>query len=324
MKVLSIIIVSYNEVDYLRAAIDSCINQNIRNDYEIIIGDDGSSDGSIPVIEDYAKRYPNLIRYYVMKRDANQAVIPSVRVSNLLKTGLSLSNGQFIMMMSADDIIIGKKRIQEQIEFLEKNKNYCACYTDFIMFWPDGRKRKVITKSSLKRGPFWGDHYVHISCFVFKREVLLNILDTFCDDTGMIFSILKTGRIAHIDGIGFGYRQRDASIMHQADKLELSICELLLYQDVLNAGGLRTSSMARFFEYISYARRHRDEITRKKYDKYIKLADKNKNNIIGLIMSSRDNLADTIYLDLWIAFSFCFKVWYMIRKKFEFLFKCQG
>ena len=52
--VLSIILVSYNEVSYIREAIESCINQKIDTDFEVIIGDDGSTDGSIDVIKEYA------------------------------------------------------------------------------------------------------------------------------------------------------------------------------------------------------------------------------------------------------------------------------
>lgn len=48
---------------------------------EIIIGDDGSSDDSISVIQELEERYPGIIRHYVM--DRNDGVnIPSVRVSN--------------------------------------------------------------------------------------------------------------------------------------------------------------------------------------------------------------------------------------------------
>ena len=55
---ISIILVSYNEKQYLIDALESCIKQNIECNYEIIIGDDGSDDGSIDIIKEYKSRYP--------------------------------------------------------------------------------------------------------------------------------------------------------------------------------------------------------------------------------------------------------------------------
>ena len=77
---VSVIIVSYNEKDYLPEAINSCLMQAY-DDYEIIIGDDGSSDGSIELIEKYAAEYPNKIRFFIQDRKIGpEGVIPSVRV----------------------------------------------------------------------------------------------------------------------------------------------------------------------------------------------------------------------------------------------------
>ena len=54
---LSIIIVSYNEKEYISEAIESCMSQEGKFDYEIIIGDDGSNDGSLEIIERYQEQY---------------------------------------------------------------------------------------------------------------------------------------------------------------------------------------------------------------------------------------------------------------------------
>ena len=52
---------SYNEKEYLEEAIQSCLCQDV-SDFEIIIGDDGSSDGSIELFEAYAAKFPKIIR----------------------------------------------------------------------------------------------------------------------------------------------------------------------------------------------------------------------------------------------------------------------
>ena len=82
---LSIVIVSYNEKEYLPEAIESCLNQDCDFPFEIIIGDDGSDDGSIELIKQYQSCYPDKIRYFVMDRPESKDIIPALRVSNVIK-----------------------------------------------------------------------------------------------------------------------------------------------------------------------------------------------------------------------------------------------
>ena len=95
---ISIIVVSYNEAGYLAECLDSCL-RNLRafpkpGDCEIIIGDDGSNDGSQEIIRAYQEKYPDLIRSFVMERNITGNFVPSFRVSNLIKRAIGLSRGQ--------------------------------------------------------------------------------------------------------------------------------------------------------------------------------------------------------------------------------------
>ena len=54
----SIIIGSYNHKDFTRECIDCCLKQDFDGEYEIIVVDDGSDDGSFELIEEYASKYP--------------------------------------------------------------------------------------------------------------------------------------------------------------------------------------------------------------------------------------------------------------------------
>ena len=61
MKV-SVIIPIYNSEKYLRRCLDSVVNQSVR-DYEIILIDDGSTDGSLDICNEYAERNRNIKVY---------------------------------------------------------------------------------------------------------------------------------------------------------------------------------------------------------------------------------------------------------------------
>lgn len=265
---LSIIIVSYNEKKYLSEAIDSCLSQILSQEYEIIIGDDGSDDGSLDLIKQYAEEYQN-IKWFVMERGDVHDIIPSIRVSNVLKRAFSMSQGEYLMIMSGDDCLCDKYKCAKQIDILDSNLKYDSSYTDYKMFWDDGTEEIVKKRVSLSSSAFWGVSYVHISCFLFRRKILDNILVRFCDDTGLLFSILKTGKSKHISRLSFGYRQRDKSIMREADRMELSMLEILLAQDVMLSGGFRVGSLSRFSSPYIYIYRNRKRLAEKKYSKYI-------------------------------------------------------
>ena len=280
-KKLSVIIVSYNEQEYLGHAIESCLQQKFAYPYEIIIGDDGSNDGSIDLIREYAEKYPNIIKYYVMDRTEVKDVIPSIRVSNVLKRGFEIASGEYLTVLSGDDFWCDNMKWHRQVFFLDNNQKHASCYTDFKYFWSDDREELRYTYDHLARAELWsGYYYVHISCFVFRRDVLLHVLDRFCDDTGLIFSIFKAGKTKHIKGVSFAYRQRDGSIMHEAKRLELNVLEVALFQDIRNSGGYIASSYAKYALSLLYVYRHRAELERKLFNKYFCFCEDYPNNFL--------------------------------------------
>lgn len=280
---LSIIIVSYNEIQYLSQAIESCLNQDCDFPFEIIIGDDGSTDGSIDVIQQYREKYPDKIRYFVMDRSDAVDVIPSIRVSNVLKRGFQEAVGAYITVLSGDDLLLDTNKLSVQVEYLEKHPHFASTYTDFKMFWNDGREIPVVMRADHCRAVFLSSLYMHISCFVFRRAALDYLLDRFCDDTGLIFSIFCAGKSKRLPQLAFGYRQRDYSIIQSADTLELNILELALCQDVVNRSGLKSSTLSRFAKPMRYVFDRREKLQDEKYRKYLASCSRYGHNYLGEI-----------------------------------------
>ena len=113
---VSIIIPLYNSEKYIKDAIDSCINQTYKN-LEIIVVDDGSTDDSKDVIEDYIKN--NKIRYFYQSNKERSAA---------RNVGLDIATGDYINFLDSDDLLKNTK-IEKQVQFLERNKKYFATYS---------------------------------------------------------------------------------------------------------------------------------------------------------------------------------------------------
>jgi glycosyltransferase involved in cell wall biosynthesis len=134
---ISVILCTYNAVNFVKEAIDSILNQSL-DDFELIIVDDGSSDGTKDIIQKYSDYR---IRYFPMK--VNSGLIFSRNFA------ISKSNGDYIALMDHDDIS-EPNRLEAQIEHIKlTNSDVCSSFhyelnnsTKII------KKRKSYTRNS--------------------------------------------------------------------------------------------------------------------------------------------------------------------------------
>ncbi len=92
---VSVIIPVYNCIKYLEKAIKSVISQTEFNSIELILVDDGSSDGSERICDEYSAKYPNLIAIHQINSG----------VSVARNMGISSAKGEYIAFLDSDDDI---------------------------------------------------------------------------------------------------------------------------------------------------------------------------------------------------------------------------
>lgn len=107
---VSVVLPVYNASEFLEEALTSVLDQTYKN-LEIIVIDDGSTDGSEEILKKFDDKR---IRYY--RHEKNQGLIPT------LNQGFELAQGKYIARMDADDVIHHQK-FEKQVIFLEKNEN---------------------------------------------------------------------------------------------------------------------------------------------------------------------------------------------------------
>lgn len=107
---ISVVMSVYNAEKYLREAIDSILNQTYQ-DFEFIIINDCSNDGSWAILKDYEERYP------CMRLINNKENLGLTKNLNL---ALAMSKGEYIARMDADDIS-DPSRFEKQVSFFKNN-----------------------------------------------------------------------------------------------------------------------------------------------------------------------------------------------------------
>src|SRR5437870_3978845 len=105
MPRVSVVIPLYNSVDYIGEAIESAVAQTFR-DFELIVVDDGSTDGSASVVRGFG----DAVRY-VYQTNAG--------VSVAMNHGMALSKGELIAFLDNDDVWVPWK-LERQVTFLDR------------------------------------------------------------------------------------------------------------------------------------------------------------------------------------------------------------
>lgn len=114
---ISVIIPSYNHESFIKIAIQSVLDQTYR-DFELLIADDGSVDGSWEIIKSFKDTRITSYRF-----DTNMGAAETV---NFL---IGKAEGKYIALLNSDDYW-HKDKLESQYYFLEQNPDYSACFTN--------------------------------------------------------------------------------------------------------------------------------------------------------------------------------------------------
>ncbi|HTU84955.1 MAG TPA: glycosyltransferase [Solirubrobacteraceae bacterium] len=118
---VSAIVTAYNYARFLPRALDSALSQNYPADkLEILVVDDGSTDSTPAILEDYARRYPGRIRAF---RQKNSGFVAATNLA------FSKARGDLWALLDADDVWPREKTIR-QVELMQRNPRVGAVYAD--------------------------------------------------------------------------------------------------------------------------------------------------------------------------------------------------
>lgn len=164
MPKVSVILPVYNGLPYLEAAIDSVMQQTFI-DFELLIINDGSSDGSASIVEKFDD--PR-IRFFQQK---NQGLAAT------LNKAISLSCGEYIARQDQDDVCL-PLRLQKQVAFLEVNPDVGMVGTSAEIWVGNERTdrllRHPVDDASIRFGLLFDNYFVHSSVMI-RRSVLAKV-----------------------------------------------------------------------------------------------------------------------------------------------------
>jgi len=176
---VSVVTITYQHAPYIRQCLDSILMQETDFPYEIIIGEDGSTDGTREICIEYANKYPEKIRLFL--RDRKLSHYTDSRGRSIRFNGhfsRAEARGKYIALCEGDDYWCNKNKLQLQINYIiEYNCGICVhpvykgkIGTELIGY--RGGKSKIIPSYLFRIG---GRNSFHISSTIIIKESVMYI-----------------------------------------------------------------------------------------------------------------------------------------------------
>ena len=268
-------------------------------DYEILCGDDGSSDGTIDIIKEYAMKYPDNIKYFVMDREEKEKSInrASLNRLNLAKNAA----GDYIMFLDGDDYYCDKTFVKEAINIFKNNENTEVCTFNFKYLHTDNSQE--IFKQSIKEGFIDVKEYIskgaytHSGACIFKNILnkekleLLNKINNF-DDNAITIYFLQFGDIYYFDKPVYVYRQTNNSLWNSVNNIEQDLLNAIDYKLICeSAPNLKKEIAKRQYNAIKKVYKNKKYLKTKlgnKYNNYLAKVKQNNDEFLVDMLTWND------------------------------------
>jgi glycosyltransferase involved in cell wall biosynthesis len=128
---VSILMVTYNHEKFIAQAIESVLRQETKFPYELVIGEDCSTDQTREIVKAYANQYSDKVRALFHEHNLGYG-----GKLNLLKT-LQACQGEYIAFLEGDDYWTKTDKLQKQVDFLDNHPDYAGAFHDTDVIYED-------------------------------------------------------------------------------------------------------------------------------------------------------------------------------------------
>lgn len=208
---LSVFMITYNHEKYIKHALESILMQKTTFPFEVIIGEDCSSDKTREICLEYQKKYPKKIR--VLNNFKNLGI-----KKNFIRT-LRECNGAYVAYLEGDDYWIDEMKLQKQVDFLENNLSYSiTCHKAKIY---DMTKKEEYSLSDVNTKDISTIHdltksnYIYANSVVFRnrpKDLIKFELDSFVADWVLWVFLAQFGKIKYFREEMSVYRLHDGGV----------------------------------------------------------------------------------------------------------------
>jgi glycosyltransferase involved in cell wall biosynthesis len=207
MLKLSILVPTFNHGKFITQMLDGALMQKTYFDYEIIIGDDASTDDNAIIIKEYADRFPDKIRAFLHTQNLGPETPQELGGKNNVAFLFAQCKGEYIALCEGDDFWTDDLKLQKQITFLDNNPTFALCHHQLEVIYQDNspshefnpeNQRDTSTIEDLLRDESW---FLGTASTVFRNVFKQGMPDwwwkTASGDLGIFIEVAKYGKIKY-------------------------------------------------------------------------------------------------------------------------------
>ncbi|WP_051316099.1 glycosyltransferase family 2 protein [Algoriphagus vanfongensis] len=171
---VSVCVPTFQHEDFIAECLESIISQKTDFPFEILVGEDASTDKTREIVTEFAEKYPMKIRLFLRKEE-EKAIMYGRRAGRFNHLGLYKDAlGKYICICDGDDYWLDPYKLQKQVELLEENGDCSICITNTVLDQQPGKKPpgvpegfKIFNKGDLKKSFYMG----HISSWMIRNRM---------------------------------------------------------------------------------------------------------------------------------------------------------
>lgn len=218
---ISVCMISYNHEEFIKEAIKGVFLQESTYLIELIICDDCSTDKTQEVVSEMIKNNNKGISLKYIRHQKNIGMMKN------LEFALNLCSGNYIAFCEGDDFWIDSKKIQKQVDFLEKNKDYVLSFHNAKILTNDSKEERLFidkyNKLNYDAIDILSTWYIPTASMVF-RNVINKLPDYMMTaphgDLGLQLYLSKFGKFRLLDEVMSIYRKNENGISNSYNTLK--------------------------------------------------------------------------------------------------------
>jgi RimJ/RimL family protein N-acetyltransferase/glycosyltransferase involved in cell wall biosynthesis len=212
-SVVSVFVMAYNQEQFIAQALEGIIMQKTNFDFDIVVGEDCSTDNTRNIVLEYANKYPGKFKLLLHEHNvgamANQIAI------------LNACTGKYIAMCEGDDYWTDQNKLQKQIDFLESNPEFSLCFHNALvkhdgvegkdhLFCDENVKEVTIIEDVIAK---W---YIPSVAMVFRKDLISSFPDwlksIYNGDYALQLLLAYRGKVEYINEVMSVYRKNAGAL----------------------------------------------------------------------------------------------------------------
>lgn len=166
---VSVVLRTYGHAPFIAQAIESVLIQQAPFSYELVIGEDCSTDGTREIVRAYAERYPQLIQAELPEQNLGHGLI--------LQRAIEATRGRYIAYLDGDDYWTSADKLRRQVAYLEAEPDCRSCFHDVSLVYdaagmPSGGLSPGLAEAKLGLEDIVAECFVPAPSMLFHREVI--------------------------------------------------------------------------------------------------------------------------------------------------------